>query len=204
LAVDRLRVERLAQAHLTEYFRLLGLQTRLSVAPSAQNAAPPATSTTERLLIGLLEDKIRQSLERVFRLLKIAHPDQSIHRVHVALTSKDLRAHANAAEFLDTLLSRPDQRALRRLLQILEDDLSPEQRVLRATPLLSNAPPRGRAEALDRLTLDADATVSALAVACLAESAGEPMDLEIGGHALSVLRGAAEPSLARTSGSASA
>jgi len=42
----------------------------------------------------LLDDKLRQSLERTFRLLKIAHPYQDIHRVNIALTSKDLRARA--------------------------------------------------------------------------------------------------------------
>jgi hypothetical protein len=102
--------------------------------------------------------------------------------------SKDLRARANAAEFLDTLLRRPDQRFLRRLFQVLEDDLSMQQRVVRAAAVLSNAPPQTRPEALERLTRDSDATLSALAVAHLAEVAGEPMRLEIAGHELSAER----------------
>jgi len=184
--VERARVERLAYSNLVEYFRLLGLQAALAEAPAT--ASPRIHTTTERLLVGLLDDKLRQSLERVFRLLKIAHPSQSIHRVHVALMSKDLRARANAAEFLDTLLRRVDQRLLRRLFQVLEDDLSMAARVARAAPLLNFAAPRSRQEALDRLTRDSDQTVSALASAHLAEIAGEPMSLEIAGHEVSVGR----------------
>ena len=184
LDVDRERVERLAYSNLVEYFRLLGLRAGLAEPASPREVV--VHSITERLLIGLLDDKLRQSLERVFRLLKIAHPRQSIHRVHVALLSKDLRARANAAEFLDTLLRRPDQRLLRRLFQVLEDDLSIEKRVARAAPLLNAAPPQTRQESLERLTRDSDATVSALAIAHLAEVAGEPMRLEIGGHDVSV------------------
>jgi ATP:ADP antiporter, AAA family len=184
--VDRSRVERLSYANLVEYFRLLGLRAGLSATRAPENEA--SHSTTERLLVGLLDDKLRQSLERVFRLLKIAHPHQSIHRVHVALTSTDLRARANAAEFLDTLLRRPDQRLLRRLFQVLEDDLSMESRVARASAVLNSGPLRTRQEALERLTHDSDATLSALAVAHLAEAAGEPMQLEIAGHEVSVRR----------------
>jgi len=184
--VDRARVERLAYSNLVEYFRLLGLQAALVEAPAT--ASPYIHTTTERLLVGLLDDKLRQSIERVFRLLKIAHPSQSIHRVHVALVSKDLRARANAAEFLDTLLRRADQRSLRRLFQVLEDDMTIATRVARAAPLLSFSPPRGRQEALERITRDGDQTLSALAIAHLAEVAGEPINLEIAGHEVSVGR----------------
>ena len=184
--VERARVERLAYSNLVEYFRLLGLRAALAAAPAT--GSPRIHTTTERLLVGLLDDKLRQSLERVFRLLKIAHPSQSIHRVHVALTSRDLRARANAAEFLDTLLRRADQRMLRRLFQVLEDDMSMAARVTRAAPLLSFVAPRDRQEALERLTRDTDQTLSALATAHLAEVAGEPVSLEIGGHEVSVGR----------------
>jgi hypothetical protein len=184
LTLDRVRVERLSVANLNEYFRLLGLRAALSDSDTKASPEQAERSTTERLLVGLLNDKLRQSLERTFRLLKIAHPYQDIHRVNVALTSKDLRAHANAAEFLDTLLRRPDQRSLRRLFQVLEDDLSDEKRVARAAPLLHVAPPRTRDEALDRLTRDGDATVAALATAHLAEVAGEPVSLRIGGQSV--------------------
>jgi ATP:ADP antiporter, AAA family len=182
LTLDRVRVERLSVANLNEYFRLLGLRAALSRSDTPASLEQVERSTTARLLVGLLDDKLRQSLERTFRLLKIAHPYQDIHRVNVALTSKDLRAHANAAELLDTLLRRPDQRSLRRLFQVLEDDLSDEKRVARAAPLLHVAPPRTRDEALDRLTRDGDATVAALAAAHVAEIAGKPINLEIGGQ----------------------
>ena len=182
LTLDRVRVERLSYANLLEYFRILGLLAPLSNSDRVPLSAQASRSTTERLLAGLLEDKLRQALERTFRLLKIAHPYQDIHRVNVALTSKDLRARANAAEFLDTLLRRPDQRSFRRLFQVLEDDLSYEERVARAVPLLHAAPPQTRGEALERLERDRDATVAALAAGHLAELVGEPVSLRIGGH----------------------
>jgi HEAT repeat protein len=186
--VDRVRVERLSHANFVEYFRLLGLRAGLSAPQPPESDV--SHSTAERLLAGLLDDKLRQSLERVFRLLKIAHPHQSIHRVHVALTSTDLRARANAAEFLDTLLRRPDQRLLRRLFQVLEDDLSMESRVARASAVLNSTPPHTRQETLEQLTRDSDATLSALAIAHLAELAGEPMQLELAGHEVSLRRDA--------------
>jgi hypothetical protein len=180
LKLERVRVERLSYANFVEYFRLLGLRSALCGSVVDSVTEQTVRQTTERLLAGLLEDKLRQALERVFRLLKIAHPDQDIHRVNVALTSKDLRARANAAEFLDTLLRRPDQRSLRRLFQVLEDDLSDEKRVARAAPLLHMALPLSRAEALERLTHDGDAMVAALAVGRLAEVADRPESPDIG------------------------
>jgi AAA family ATP:ADP antiporter len=184
LTLDRARLERLSYANLLEYFRLLGLRAPLSHSAVPAPSAQASRSTIERLLAGLLEDKLRQSLERTFRLLKIAHPSQDIHRVNVALTSKDLRARANAAEFLDTLLGRPDQSSFRRLFQVLEDDLSYEERVARAAPLLHAVPPQTRGEALERLERDRDATVAALAAGALAELLGQPMSVKIGGQSV--------------------
>lgn len=190
LTVDRARVERLSSVNLAEYFRLLGLRAALADGAAGPAPSPDSRSATGRLLVGLLEDKLRQSLERAFRLLKIAHPQRDIHRVNIALGSKDLRARANAAEFLDTLLRRPDQRSLRRLFQVLVDDLPAEKRLARAAPLLLIAPPATRAEALDRLTQDGDAVLAALAAAHVAEGAAERVSVELGGTALGLLANA--------------
>jgi AAA family ATP:ADP antiporter len=176
IAVDRVRVERLALTNLVEYFRLLGLR-----APFTGSAADPRPAVTERLVVGLLDDKLRQSLERTFRLLKIAHPRDDIRRVQIASQSQDMRARANASEFLDALLRKPDQRRLRELILVVADDLPPGERVLRASRLLHRSPPATRDAALGLMVDDADAALAALASLHRATLAGEPARVEFGG-----------------------
>jgi AAA family ATP:ADP antiporter len=183
LRVDRRRVERLSHVHLEEHFRLLGLRAPFD-GPPPDGDARAGRAPTERLLLGLLDDKVRQSLERTFRLLKIAHPREDIHRVHLASLSQDRRARANAAEFLDTLLRRRDQRGLRELLRIVTDDLPVAERVLRAAPLVRSAPPSTRDGALARLIQDTDAAVASLAQLHRATLTGKAARVVVGSVSL--------------------
>src|SRR4029077_17862209 len=64
IATDRVRVERLSRAHLVEHFGLLGFRAALEPLHSRTASKPP--SAAERLLVGLIDDKLRQSLERAF------------------------------------------------------------------------------------------------------------------------------------------
>lgn len=169
--LDRVRVERLAQANLLEYFRVLGRRVALE-APTGEPANPTVAG---RLLLGLLDDKLRQSLDRCFRLLKIAHPREDIHRVHVASLSNDPYAKANAAEFLDTKLGRRDEQTLRQLLRIVVDDLAAGEQVARAGPVLRTRGPQTADEALADLIRDSDVMVATLAGV---------RALEVGGDAL--------------------
>ncbi len=132
IAVDRGRTVRCVQANLVTYFGLMGTRVALGTPPPD---APRAQLTTFRLFAGLLDDKLRQSLERAFRLLKIAHPKEDIHRVYLACIGTDRRARANAAEFLDALLRRRNEQELRALVRIVSDDLSPAAQVKRASRL---------------------------------------------------------------------
>jgi AAA family ATP:ADP antiporter len=179
ITVDRVRVERLATANLVEHVRLLGLRAPFAASPSNDAAGP---STTRFLLVGLLDDKVRQSLERTFRLLKIAHPRDDIHRVQIASQSKDSRARANAGAFLDALLRRHDQRSLRELLLIVADDLSIDQRVARGSALLHTTPPATREPAVELMVHDADTALAALAELHAAAVAGRTARVAIGGH----------------------
>jgi ATP:ADP antiporter, AAA family len=178
VVVDRARIERLSYANLVEHFRLLGLRAPLT-ASFGEDAG--ARSTTRFLLVGLLDDKLRQSLERTFRLLKIAHPRDDIHRVQIAAQSKDSRARANAGEFLDALLRRRDQRPLRELLLLVADDLSIADRAARASALLGTTPPPAPAAAVALMAGDADAALAALASLHAATLAGKPARVAIGG-----------------------
>jgi AAA family ATP:ADP antiporter len=177
VTVDRARVERLAYANLVEHFRLLGLRAPFS-SPSPNDAT---ASTTRFLLVGLLDDKLRQSLERAFRLLKIAHPRDDIHRVQIAVQSKDSRVRANAGEFLDALLRRRDQRPVRELVLLVADDLSIADRVARGSALLHTTPPATREAAVQRMSDDADTVLAALASLHAASVAGRAARVAIGG-----------------------
>jgi hypothetical protein len=123
--IDRSRVEREMRKNLEEYVRLLSLRTALA-------KRDPEKRGSRYLVEELIADKLEQSMERAFRLLKIAYKEEDIHRVHNAARSRDKRARASAGEFLDTLLGRGDQAPLRQLFRIVVDEASDSDRVGRA------------------------------------------------------------------------
>ena len=156
--VDRTRIEREAQRNLIEHLRVTALRVAVDSGRAAGVEAPPG----EALLTGLLGDKQSQSLERAFRLLKIAHKREDIHRVHIAATSKDRSIRSNAGEFLDTLLAGRGRRELRELFRLLVDELAPAERVQRTAAYLGPVP-RNRDEALATLIEDRDEAIATLA-----------------------------------------
>jgi hypothetical protein len=180
IRVDRKRVERLALRNMLEHFRVLGLRSplrRARPAPTssqARNAPEGVAGTTERILTGLLDDKIRQSLERTFRLLKVVFPREDIHSAFLAYLSTDRRDRANAAEFLDALLSGRRRGSLRELLRLAADETVSREGVELADGLLARAPST-REESLRLLVAEKDATVAALAKLHVAATEGKPM-----------------------------
>jgi AAA family ATP:ADP antiporter len=174
------RVERLALSNLVEYFRLLGLRARLDSTPPWAPEPRVRRELTERLLLGMLDDKLRQSLERAFRLLKIAYPREDLHGVHVAYVSPDKRKRAHAVEFLDALLRRKDQARLRLLLRAGAEEPSLDESLQHASAHLPERPPKSREEALERLVRDADLTLAGLAKLHTAARAGEAARVFIG------------------------
>lgn len=174
--VDRGRIARCVHANLVAYFSLLGLRIALGTAGEASSGAPVMTF---RLFAGLLDDKMRQSVERIFRLLKIAHPKEDIHRVYLACLGTDKQARANASEFLDALLWRRDERALRTLIRILSDDLSPEAQAHRAAAHLGLTHPRSHDEAVQVALADADLKVAALAALYATATGAEALTVSV-------------------------
>jgi ATP:ADP antiporter, AAA family len=153
--VDRVGVEREAVRNLVEYLRLLALRVAL------ESEAGEGT-LAKRVLLGLLSDKLNQSMERAFRLVQIAHKGEDIEAVHAAARSSDKSHRANALEFLDVLLVREDEQVLRRLLRIVVDDADDRERVRRArreVPALATT----FKEALFTLLDERDDTMVALA-----------------------------------------
>jgi AAA family ATP:ADP antiporter len=163
--MPRERIERLLRKNLEEYLRLTVLRAPFEGAS--------VDSSTERLLVHLLDDKLNQAFERAFRLLQIAHPAEDMRSVRFAFGSKDRRARANAIELVDTLLGRRDQRTLSAMLRLVTDELPRGERAARAAPYVHLVPPTSVTEALAILAADPDATVSALAQLHGAVLAGE-------------------------------
>jgi HEAT repeat protein len=173
LKLDRRRVEKLALANLEEYFRLLALRVPLDPQPLHLPTGGRGSEPEARILVGLLNDKLRQSLERTFRLLKVAYPDEDIHQVHLAYLSGDAAARANAAEFLAVFLRRRDQRRLGELLRIGAEEALPADALGRARAWLGESGPLGVDEALERMTRDRDATLAGLARLRIGAMVGE-------------------------------
>jgi HEAT repeat protein len=179
LSLNRTRVEALSHKNLVEHFRLLALLATFDgAAPDSPGSR--GVTLTERLLTGLLDDKVRQGLERAFRLLKIAHPREDIHRVQIAALSEDPRVRANAGEFLDTLLRRRAGWPLRDLLRVVTDSLSTAERVKRAAALLATSPPASRQAAVAALVQDSDPGLRALATLHAASLAGTEAQVSLG------------------------
>ena len=173
--VSRQRMEALVYANLVEYHRLLGLRAALGSPPP--HAARRAAAGW-RILAGLLDDKLRQSLERAFRLLKVAYPREEIHRAHTAAVSPDARARANAAELVDTLLARRGRERLRELFAVAVQDAPPAERAARVARAISDLTftlPETAEKALELLSRDGDATVASMAAAVVDDS----HDLEV-------------------------
>ncbi|MGD0676398.1 MAG: MFS transporter [Polyangiaceae bacterium] len=162
VVLDRTRVERLARDALVRHFRLLAARVALGRPPLVEGRALAA----DRLLAGLLDDKLRQSQDRAFRLLAIAHPREDFRRVRIACQSNDPTMRANAGELLDALLRHHDEQPLRALFRLITEELSAADRAARAGPLIEQRLPGGRNEALAMLTRDRDPVLARLAGAC--------------------------------------
>jgi hypothetical protein len=79
---------------------------------------------------------MKKETERIFRLLKMLHPEYDMHSAYVGLQSNDPVVHDNAVEFLDAILS-PELRSL--VIPLFDRDVSPRDRAHIASQLL-NAP----------------------------------------------------------------
>lgn len=120
-----------------------------------------------QLLLGLLEDKRRQALDRAFRLLHIAYRHEDIRRAYVALRSPDRLVRSSAVELLDELTAKArgeQAREARDLLLLAIDDLPAHEKVSRAASWIEAAPVDPEA-ALLLLVRDRDATLAELATA---------------------------------------
>lgn len=113
---NRAAVETLLDAEILGHYR--SYQVLGGLAASLESSRDPVVQ-------GLRQAMTREG-ERIFRLLKILHPDRDMHSAYVGLRSADPVVHDNAVEFLDSVLA-PDLRA--RVLPLFDRDVPPARRV---------------------------------------------------------------------------
>jgi ATP:ADP antiporter, AAA family len=99
-----------------------------------------------------LQEGMDKELERIFRLLKLLHPNQDLHSAYVGVQSDNRVVHDNALEFLENILG-PQLRAL--LVPLLDGDVSIGQRVGLANRVLGTRV-NSQAEAIESLLASED------------------------------------------------
>jgi AAA family ATP:ADP antiporter len=164
LRFDRPRIASEMRRNLIEHLRLVSVTAALEDGGEAPTAATEADAS---LVLGLLGDKQRQSLERAFRLLQILHRDEDIRSAHTALVTGDRRLRGQAMEFLDTLTlprGRPsaEDREARELFRLVADDLPAADRVERSLRFIPR-PPATYEDAVIQLLRDRDELLATFA-----------------------------------------
>jgi ATP/ADP translocase len=88
-------------------------QLTAALSPFRDRDAHPAT----RLLARTLEERLKNTLERLFRLLGLRYPPKSIYSAYLAVQRHNHEEATAAIEFLDNVLSRDLKRVLLPLLE---------------------------------------------------------------------------------------
>ena len=112
--LDRQIVETALAAEITGHYR--SYQMLATMGASITSAEP---------IVQALRESLGSESERIFRLLKILHPEHDLHSAFVGIQSEDADVHDNALEFLDNILA-PHVRAL--VVPLFDRGISAEER----------------------------------------------------------------------------
>jgi hypothetical protein len=159
LPIDSAPIHAEIVRNATEYLRLLGVVLPLRQEPATRER------TSLSLVLGLVEDKLGQALDRLERLVQIAQRTDDVPGVFRALASHDRHQRARAAEYLDALArgwDRGREGRLAILLGLVFGEASDQQRVAASVPYVG-APPSSAEQALDRLLDLSDPLLEAFA-----------------------------------------
>jgi ATP:ADP antiporter, AAA family len=115
-----------------------------------------------KLLARSIEDRLKQTLERLFRLLGLRYPIKEIYNVYRAVSRDNAEDHTAALEFLDNVLDRD----LKRIMIPLLD--APEYRVARGRELFGLEPVTAE-QAIRELIRSRDPWLAACAMAAAAD-----------------------------------
>ena len=164
--------------NLVEHLRLLSLW--VPVDRGRRDDPSQHGSGVGKLILGLLDDKQKQSLERAFRLLQMAHRNEDIRNVYYTLRFGDRRGRAHAAEFLDNLTlpswgaKQGGDARTRELFRLVADDLPPAERVRRAGRFVREQPATYD-EAICALLAEKDESLASLAAYHALEMGGSEL-----------------------------
>jgi len=111
------------------------------------------------LLARVLQERLDDHIDRIFRLLGLCYPPRDIYNAYAATTSTNRSIRANAVEFLDNILSNN----LKRILLPIVEELPVEQVLQRANGLL-DVSFNNRKEALEDLAKNSDPWLRACAL----------------------------------------
>ncbi len=128
-----------------------------ALAPLAENRCP---GTAACLLVRTIEDRLRQTLDRLFRLLGLRYQPEQIYAAYLAVARKKSEEFAAALEFLDNVMDRELKRVILPLL-----DSSPQQ----AGRELFGIQPLDARSAVAELIRSNDPWLKACAIAAAAE-----------------------------------
>jgi HEAT repeat protein len=106
------------------------MDTRLTLERGAIEEPSRATAV-QRVLVKLLKDKEKNSIDRILRALSLQYPPEDIHRVRLGLSSNRRETRSSSRELLEGLLSR----SIREPMMGLVDDASDQERLARAGAL---------------------------------------------------------------------
>jgi AAA family ATP:ADP antiporter len=132
-----------------------------ALAPFKENGA--SVTPAARLLVQTIEERLRRTLERMFRLLGLRYPPREIYAAYLgAVNRKRTEQHTAAIEFLDNILERELKRIV---LPLLDEDA----RIAQVARDVFGLEPRDEKAALRELMRAGDSWVVACAVATAAE-----------------------------------
>ncbi len=164
LRVEARQLQSVLDEQLVEFVRMAALAHQLQRSVTSTSA----TRYTSALL-QLLGEKARQAQQRAFMALGILHRNEDIRVVESALRSADRSARARALEFVDALTANFSVSRIRRLFNLMLDDLPVTEMLERASDEVAIV---SSPEQALRALLDSDDEVLwALSRCCLADSA---------------------------------
>jgi AAA family ATP:ADP antiporter len=102
------------------HLRPLVLELNAALAPFRNGAPGGPGGKAARLLARTIEDRLRRTLERLFRLLGLRYPPKEIYSAYLAVSHHRAEDAAAAMEFLDNVLERNLKRILIPLLDAPE------------------------------------------------------------------------------------
>jgi ATP:ADP antiporter, AAA family len=161
LTIDPGLVDRWTAAALRRAITMLDWRVSL--------AGQPAMPPSGQLLVELLREVERGSLERVFRLLGLRHPDEDFRAMYTGLRSGYGPMAASSAELIEYLV---EPRARAAILALSASD--PDRERLEQAAAFHRPPERTLAERLRAMLADSSEALAGLAAHYVAHAGLEP------------------------------